>query len=66
MKRNPKGYSDISVLSALFDDKNPERKNLTRVFFNQTENFQIFISDLTLADDLPPLIVPFVRLESTE
>ena len=50
MKRNPKVYLDTSVLSALFDDKNPERKNLTRIFFNQTENFQIFISDLTLAE----------------
>jgi len=50
MKRNPKAYLDTSVLSALFDDKNPERKNLTRIFFNQTENFQIFISDLTLAE----------------
>jgi len=50
MKRNSKVYLDTSVLSALFDDKNPERKNLTRIFFNQTENFQIFISDLTLAE----------------
>lgn len=50
MKRNPKVYLDTSVLSALFDDKNPERKNLTRIFFNQTENFQIFISDFTLAE----------------
>ena len=39
MKRNPKVYLDTSVLSALFDDKNPERKNLTRIFFNYLGNY---------------------------
>ncbi len=50
MKRKPKIYLDTSVLSAMFDNKNPERKNLTQMFFKQTENFQIFISDLTLTE----------------
>lgn len=43
-------YLDTSVISALFDDRNPERQNLTRSFFNAIRNFRIFISVVTLAE----------------
>ncbi len=33
-----KVYLDTSVISALFDDKNPERKSLTESFFNKIKN----------------------------
>ena len=33
MKHKLKVYLDTSVISALFDDRNPERKSLTESFF---------------------------------
>lgn len=50
MKRRPKIYLDTSALSAMFDNENPERKNLTQIFFKETGDFRIFISDLTLTE----------------
>jgi len=38
------------VISALFDDSNPERKSLTEAFFNQMKNFEILISEITVAE----------------
>lgn len=35
MKRRPKVYLDTSVLFALFDERNPERKFLTELFFER-------------------------------
>jgi len=43
-------YLDTSVLSALFDERNPERKSLTESFFAETKNFEIFISNITIAE----------------
>jgi len=43
-------YLDTSVVSALFDDRNPERQHLTKTFFNELKNFRIFISVITLAE----------------
>lgn len=43
-------YLDTSVISALFDERNPERKSLTEAFFKEIENFEIFISEITDAD----------------
>lgn len=43
-------YLDTSVISALFDDKNPERKMLTREFFMSSKKYDIYISDISLAE----------------
>ncbi len=43
-------YLDTSVISALFDTRNPERQNLTKSFFYEMKNFKIFISVITLAE----------------
>jgi len=43
-------YLDTSVISALFDEKNPERKSLTEAFFKEMGNFEPFISEITIAE----------------
>lgn len=43
-------YLDTSVISALFDERNPERKSLTEAFFREAKNFEILISEITLAE----------------
>ena len=43
-------YLDTSVISALFDKRNPERKALTEQFFEMRDEFEIFISELVLAE----------------
>ena len=50
MKRKLKIYLDTSVISALFDERNPERKSLTGSFFNEIESFDPFISEITTAE----------------
>lgn len=50
MKRKMKVYLDTSVISALFDESNPERKSLTEAFFREIENFETFISEITRAE----------------
>lgn len=50
MKGKIKVYLDTSVISALFDKKNPERQLLTQVFFRHRENFDIYISEVVLAE----------------
>ena len=50
MKRKLKIYLDTSVISALFDARNPERKSLTESFFGQIESFDPFISEITVAE----------------
>ncbi len=50
MRYKLKLYLDTSVISALFDERNPERKALTESFFNEIVNFEIYISDITLAE----------------
>lgn len=50
MRYKLKLYLDTSVLSALFDERNPERKSLTESFFAETQNFKIFISSITIAE----------------
>jgi len=42
----PKLYLDTSVISALHDDRTPERKTLTERFWESLENDQVFISAL--------------------
>ncbi len=43
-------YLDTSVMSALFDDKNSERKALTEEFFSKIGIYNIYISELTVAE----------------
>ncbi len=43
-------YLDTSVISALFDDRNPERKALTEEFFFKIEIYDTYISELTIAE----------------
>ena len=50
MKRKLKVYLDTSVISALFDEKNPERKSLTEAFFKEIGGFDSFISEITIAE----------------
>ena len=50
MRHRLKLYLDTSVVSALFDDRNPERKSLTESFYNEIETFEIFISNITIAE----------------
>jgi predicted nucleic acid-binding protein len=59
-------YLDTSVISALFDNRNPERQNLTASFFNVIRNFRIFISVVTLAEvDRTPDIELREKMEDT-
>jgi len=50
MIKKIKVYLDTSVISALFDEKNPERKALTEAFFKQLGTFEVFISEITVAE----------------
>ena len=50
MIRKPKVYWDTSVISALFDKWNPDRQELTEIFFNSIENFEPFISEITMTE----------------
>ena len=50
MKYKQKLYLDTSVISALFDERNPERRSLTESFFSEIENFEVFISTITIAE----------------
>ena len=45
-----KVYLDTSVVSALFDEKNPERKSLTEAFFEEIREYEVYISELTIAE----------------
>lgn len=38
------------MISALFDDRNPERKALTESFFNEIHNYEVYISELTMVE----------------
>ena len=38
---------DTSVLSALFDERNPERQELTQDFFSKIHEHEAYISDLS-------------------
>lgn len=49
MKRKMRVYLDTSVISALFDKRNPERKSLTESFFKEIEKFEAYISEITIA-----------------
>ena len=50
MRRKIRVYLVTSVISALFDERNPERKSLTEAFFVEIGNFETFISEITVAE----------------
>lgn len=50
MKRKIKVYLDTSVISAMFDEKNPERKALTENFFKKIDDFEAYVSEITVAE----------------
>lgn len=50
MKKIIKIYLDTSVISALYDDRNPERQELTAIFFEKIDDFDVFISEIVLAE----------------
>jgi len=45
-----KVYLDTSVISALFDARNPERKALTETFFRESADSELFTSTVTLLE----------------
>lgn len=45
-----KVYLDTSVISGLFDNKNPERQELTKQFFDNINRFDVYVSQLTIAE----------------
>ncbi|MHA1143134.1 MAG: type II toxin-antitoxin system VapC family toxin [Candidatus Helarchaeota archaeon] len=50
MTHKIKVYLDTSVISALFDQRNPERQALTREFFDSLEKIEVYISEITLLE----------------
>ena len=43
-------YVDTSVTSALFDERNPERRRLTEMFFERGLDIELFVSDMTISE----------------
>jgi predicted nucleic acid-binding protein len=41
-------YLDTSVVSALFDSTNPERRSLTLEFFRTAADYRMFVSEITI------------------
>ena len=50
MKTKIRVYLYTSVISALFDERNPERKSLTETFFKEIESFEAYISEITVIE----------------
>lgn len=50
MKDRPRVYLDTSVISAFIDVRNPERMSLTAEFMDASGNFDIYISEITVAE----------------
>ena len=50
MARKIKIYLDTSVISAKFDDRNPDRKELTENFFVIIDQYDPYISRITIAE----------------
>jgi len=50
LRRKPKLYLDTSVLSAYFDDRAPERRSITILFFERLADFEPRISEVVLAE----------------
>ena len=50
MRKKLRVYLDTSVISALFDKRNPERRSLTESFFFGMRDFEPYISEITVAE----------------
>lgn len=50
MRKKIEVYLDTSVISALFDETNPERQFLTQLFFENIESFDAYVSEVVLAE----------------
>ena len=50
MPRKIKLYLDTSVPNAYFDEKNPHRQEITRQFWLQLKEYQVFISNLVIRE----------------
>jgi predicted nucleic acid-binding protein len=50
MTKKIKLYFDTSVISSLFDTRNPERRDLTESFFNKIDDYEVFISEVTVME----------------
>ncbi|MCP4374410.1 MAG: type II toxin-antitoxin system VapC family toxin, partial [Deltaproteobacteria bacterium] len=70
-------YLDTSVISAAFDERNPERKALTEEFFAQANKFDVYVSEITLVEiekttledlreKMKTLVKPFSVLEISD
>jgi hypothetical protein len=68
-------YLDTSVISANFDNRNPDRKLLTQDFFSRSIEFTIYYSYLTfteiqqtpdtsLKESMIEILKPFIKLTS--
>ncbi len=49
-RRKLKVYIDTSVISAMFDMRNPERRFLTRNFWNHLREMDPYVSDVVYAE----------------
>jgi predicted nucleic acid-binding protein len=65
MTGKPRIYLDTSVISALFDERNPERMNLTRDFMAVSGAYDICISEITTAE-LERTPDPIIRGKMTQ
>jgi len=45
-----KVYLDTSVISSLFDSRNPERQHLTEDIFKYVKKFNIYLSEITILE----------------
>jgi predicted nucleic acid-binding protein len=43
-------YLDTSVISALFDQTNPERRYFTEAFLKEVERFEVYISQIVILE----------------
>jgi len=43
-------YLDTSVISALFDDRTPDRQKLTEESFKKFEEYEVFVSELVIEE----------------
>ena len=50
IKSKSKIYLDTSVISAYYDDRQPERMILTRNFWKGISNYEIFVSSIVIAE----------------
>jgi len=58
-------YLDTSVISALFDYRNPDRRDITRDFFSKVDNFDTFVSHITV-DEVDDASNPELRSRMRE